>query len=437
MRSRLLVFARRRPARGEFATLHPDHLLVRRAALRMGSIVALAVAVVAAVLTVAVLLVLLRDQRAAASTLLADTVARADDVGDPPSGMWLAIRSGQGTAVTRGMPPGLPDRAALDLVSRTGGVDVRDVRLDGARFRVRTEAVHGVVVQAILDLASDRAQSGSVLRTLLVLGGLGLLLAGLAGIWVGRRAVRPLATALALQRNFVADASHELRTPVTLLHTRAQLIQRRLRTGLTDATLPREIDGLVEDSRRLNAILEDLLLSVDQRSEPPTAVDLVELTAQVAGSAASYAHEQGVDISSAPGSAAQVLGSAVALRRAITALADNAIRHAAGSVSLCASLAGRSAIVDVRDDGPGLEVGVQPLHFRRFASGPATETDGRRHYGLGLALVNDIVSRHHGTVAAVAVDDGTLIRITLPATPSTTLPATPAAAPAQRDGGGE
>jgi signal transduction histidine kinase len=430
VRSRLQVFARHRPARGGFADLHPDLLLVRRAALRMGFTVALAVAIVVAVSSVAVLLVLLHDQRAAASTVLADTVARADDVGDPPSGMWLAIRSGQGTAVTPGEPSGLPLRAALDRVSRTGGVDVRDVSLDGARFRVRTEAVHGVVVQAMLDLASDRAQSGSVMRTLVVFGGVGLLLAGLAGIWVGRRAVGPLATALALQRTFVADASHELRTPVTLLHTRAQLIQRRLRTGLTDATLSREIDGLVEDSRRLNAILEDLLLSVDQRSEPPTAVDLVELTAQVAGSAASYAHEQGVDISTAPGSAVQVLGSAVALRRAITALADNAIRHASSSVSLCARVAGRSAIVDVRDDGPGLEVGGQPLHFRRFAPGPANATDGRRHYGLGLALVNDIVSRHHGNVAAVAVDHGTLIRITLPATPS---PA-PAACPAQRDG---
>jgi signal transduction histidine kinase len=162
-------------------------------------------------------------------------------------------------------------------------------------------------------------------------------------------------------------------------------------------------------------------------------VDLVELTAQVAGSAASYAHEQGVDISSVPGSAVQVLGSAVALRRAITALADNAIRHASSSVSLCASVAGRSAIVDVRDDGPGLDVGGQSLHFRRFASGPANETDGRRHYGLGLALVNDIVSRHHGNVAAVAVDHGTLIRITLPAAPS----AAPAASPVQREGSDE
>jgi len=128
VRSRLQVVARRRPARGGFADLHPDQLLVRRAALRMGFTVALAVAVVAAVLTVAALLVLLRDQRAAASTLLANTVARADDVGDPPSGMWLAIRSGQGTAVTRGMPPGLPDRAALENRSTRLGEKSRQRR---------------------------------------------------------------------------------------------------------------------------------------------------------------------------------------------------------------------------------------------------------------------------------------------------------------------
>jgi two-component system OmpR family sensor kinase len=396
---------------------HPDDVLVRRATVRMGIMAGLGAGVIVAVLTTAALLVLLHNQQAAASTLLADTVQHADDAVDPPSGMWLAFQEGDGVSVSPRLPPGLPVRAAMDEVRRTGAADIREVALDGTRFRIRTESRGTAIVQAGLDLQSARVQSISVLRVLLLLGGVGLALAALAGAWVGRRAVRPLASALALQRRFVADASHELRTPVTLLRTRAQLVRRSMRDSSSTKLLA-EVDGLVGDTTQLSAILDDLLLAADSREDTRTVVDLVELTQEITASCASHASDGKIRISCVPGPPARVLGSPVALRRALTALLDNAVRHAHATVRLSAVHTRNHVVVDVHDDGPGIDPGIEPRLFDRFASMPASGSAGPRRYGLGLALVSDITARHNGTVTAIRSDrHGATIRLTLPAAP--------------------
>lgn len=394
-----------------------DAALVRGAALRTGAMAALGAAVIAAILTTAALLVLVRNQQAAAATLLADTVREADDVVDPPSGMWLAFETNHTVSLSPNIPPGLPDRDALELVRRTGRVDIRDTTVDGTRFRIRTEARPTAIVQAGLDLGSDRVQSISVLRALLLMGGVGLILAAVGGTWVGRRAVRPLSSALQLQRRFVADASHELRTPVTLLSTRAQLIRRRADKTASKAFLD-EVDGLVRDARQLGSVLEDLLVVADQGSQTPTLVDLTEVSHQVVAASTSYARDHGVRIVASSGPAAPVLGSPSALRRALTALIDNAVRHARTTVTLDVTRTRDNVVVEVKDDGPGIPPEIEPRLFERFASAITTDNGNGipPRYGLGLALVADVASHHHGTITSVrATQQGAILRLTLPA----------------------
>jgi signal transduction histidine kinase len=378
---------------------------------------ALGAAVIVAILTAAALLVLVQNQQAAAATLLVDTVREADDVVDPPSGMWLAFETNQTVSTSPNIPAGLPDRDALDLVRRTGRVDVRDLTVDGTRFRIRTEARPIAIVQAGLDLGSDRVQSISVLRALLLMGGVGLVLAAVGGTWVGQRAVRPLSSALQLQRRFVADASHELRTPVTLLSTRAQLIRRGADRTASKAFLD-EVDGLVRDAQQLGSVLEDLLIVADQAPQTPTLVDLAEVSHQVVAASTSYALEHGVRVVASAGSAASVLGSPSALRRALTALIDNAVRHARTTVTLDVTRTHDQVVVEVRDDGPGISPEIEPRLFERFASETTTVNSNGipPRYGLGLALVADVASRHHGTITAVRTTQrGANLRLTLPA----------------------
>jgi signal transduction histidine kinase len=268
-------------------------------------------------------------------------------------------------------------------------------------------------VQAALDLTSDHVQRDVLIQALLITGGVGLLIAAVAGALLGRRAVRPLSAALALQRRFISDASHELRTPLTLLSTRAQLLRRELKSPVDPAALKSDVDGLVGDARNLGAILEDLLLAADPRAEAPNEeVDLVALAGEVTAASAGTQ----VRVRCEPHlPALTVLGSAAGLRRALTALVDNAVRHAGETVTITVDQKGGKAVVEVHDDGDGIDPEMLPRLFERFASA-AEPTGSRRRYGLGLALVSEIADRHGGAVSARNGEaGGATLRLTLPA----------------------
>ena len=115
-------------------------------------------------------------------------------------------------------------------------------------------------------------------------------------------------------------------------------------------------------------------------------------------------------------------GVGPALRRAVTALVDNALDHAAACVEVRVHRHGREAEVLVLDDGPGIPDEVRPRVFERFTSGrPASARPGGRHYGIGLALVADVAAAHDGTVSAHGRDDGrdgAALSLVLPLRPS-------------------
>ncbi|MFD2420603.1 sensor histidine kinase [Amycolatopsis pigmentata] len=393
----------------------PDDRLLRRTALRMGLQSALVVAVAVVLLCGVAVLVVLRDQHAQEANLMVTTIARADDVDDPPDGMWLVLQRGSQRAVSRGVPPGLPESGDLSATAADGLTRDRDVHLDRAEYAVRTQKRGDAVVQAIMDLRAAHAERDRLVEALVATGLVGLVIAGVAGVWLGRRAVTPLAEALAMQRRFVADAGHELRTPLTLLSTRAQLLRRRARS-VDPATLESDVDDLVADTAQLTDILEDLLLAADPRQEVPRQpVDLVALVRQAVTAAEPAAAERGVRlvVDSEP---VTVSGYEAGLRRAVIALLDNGIRHARSTLRIVVEPAGKQARVDFADDGPGIDPAIMPTMFRRFASGAQELSPGqRRRYGLGLSLVSDIATRHGGSVSASNGEDGgAILRLLLP-----------------------
>jgi two-component system OmpR family sensor kinase len=242
-----------------------------------------------------------------------------------------------------------------------------------------------------------------------------VLLAALLAAWLARRTVRPMADTIAMQRRFVADASHELRTPLTLLSTRAQLLSRRLHRDprLDDrlsAQVVADVDGVVADTRTLREILDELLTAADSRGQAAwTTVEVNGLVEEVAAAAAAAAERSGVTLAVDPSpEAAAVEGSVTALRRALTALVDNAVDHARTSVTISVHTHRRRVDVVVGDDGSGIPEEIAPRLFDRFTSlrAETPSPDGHRHYGLGLALVADVAANHHGRVAVANRDDG-------------------------------
>jgi signal transduction histidine kinase len=396
-----------------------DRATLRRVALRLVAQTVLSVTAIAVGLAAVAVLVVFRNQRTAADNLLATSITRADDVSDPPAAVWLVVDTPTGRRSTPGTPPGLPDAEAMESVAAGGPGLTTEYRAAGREYRVRTERRGKIVVQAALDLRDSHAERARLIEAMLLATGLGVVLATGVGAWLGHRAVQPMATALAVQRRFVSDASHELRTPLTLLSTRAQLLRRRLNQGADTGTLRGDADGLVVDASRLATILEDLLIAADPGAVAPTsAVNLVSLAEQAAEAAQATAGDQAVTIGcehNAP--AVWVLGTEGGLRRALTALIDNAVRHANGRVRITVSARAETAVVEVLDDGPGIDPEMLPRLFDRFVS-TARPTRGVRRYGLGLALVSEIATRHRGTVTAEnAPGAGALFRLTLPLAP--------------------
>lgn len=379
--------------------------------------------VIATLITVVGVL-LARDADSNETTQLTTAADRADDVEDPPAGMWIVMRTDHRIAATQGLPSGFPMIAALDRVAAGGAGEDAVLRVGGRDYRVRTQLRTGepaTQVQVVLDEAPAQAQRLAMLVVLAEAGFLGLVLTAVLGVWLGVRAVRPLQAALALQRRFVTDASHELRTPLTLLSTRAQMLRRKLKQpAIDEAAVTREADSVVADAGHLAEILDDLLLVADLRAPTAGSVDMVALVTAVLDAARPGAAEMGVAVELDAPAHATVRGTEAGLRRAVTAVVDNAVRHAAHRVGATVTATPTLVAVEIADDGPGIDAAVLPRVFERFATTGTHRQDRTRRYGIGLALVSEVITRHSGTVTAInPPDGGAVFRIILPSAPTT------------------
>jgi len=394
---------------------------LRRTSLRLGLQAGLLVVGCLFVVGALIFVVYERAADAAADQLLSDTTNNIDAASEAPPGVRVVVVTPRGRSISPGMPRGLPVEDQIAATARDGRTRQVDIERGGDSYTVRTAAVNGRVTQAVLDRHEADEQRGRILTALLTAGVAGVLLAALVAAWLARRTVRPMADTIALQRRFVADASHELRTPLTLLSTRAQLLSRRLHRDprVTDQVVA-DVDGVVADTRTLTEILDELLTAADTPSQTEwTTVDVAALVQEVAGAATAVAEKSGVTLTVGDRAAATVEGSPAALRRALTALVDNAVSHARSAVTIAVRTSGRRVEIEVADDGPGIPQDIAPRLFDRFSSlrSEVPAPDGRRHYGLGLALVADVAANHQGRVSVADRTDGStgaVFTLTLP-----------------------
>ncbi|MFC9508805.1 sensor histidine kinase [Streptomyces sp. NPDC057002] len=195
-----------------------------------------------------------------------------------------------------------------------------------------------------------------------------------------------LETSVERQRRFVADASHELRSPIASLRT--QLEVAAAHPELLD------LDGAVEDTVRLQHLAADLLLlaRLDAGERPNDAgVDLAGLAREEAEG------RTGVTVDAEP---VEVAGSRGQLGRVLANLLDNAQRHARSAVTVSVRREGDRAVVGVADDGDGVPEADRERIFERFVRLDAARSRDDGGAGLGLAIARDVAVRHGGTLTA-------------------------------------
>ena len=400
--------------------LEGDALLVRAASRRIAiqATVVMALTMLLLVATVTVLVV--HSEQVATDRSLRSAITTVDDVADPPPGSWIVIASPSAIKSSPGIPAAVRQTlSALRAKSTTRSSLRTFTTADDNRYRAITRTFGELIVQLVVDLRPQTADREVLFRTMAIAALLAMGAAGGAGFAIGRRAVRPLAQALALQRAFVADASHELRTPLTLLSTRAQVLDRDLRSGTVTKQTLSDSAGVTTDIKRMVELVEDLLAAADPRADGShQGINASQVAEAVVESASAYAATRNVTLSltiEEKAAGLSVAPSQAALRRALLSLVDNAIDHtpAQGSVRVEVSRTRNDVVIAVSDTGPGISPSQVKDLTQRFRSGG--QRAGRAHYGLGLALTHDLANRHAGQLTLAPTEVGTRFELSFPA----------------------
>jgi two-component system OmpR family sensor kinase len=359
--------------------------------------------------------------------------------------VYVQIWGQDGTQIFRSTRSALPPRAVLGF---------SDVEAHGNRYRVYTlqTALQTVQIAQDLDARSARARALAVravlpfllLTPLLMLAVWWVISRSLAPIErarrqvAGRRAddlspladtglpdeVRPLVDELNLlfgrvrgafeaQRHFVADAAHELRSPLTALKLQAQALRRSDEPPAErDAGIARLNQGI---DRAIRLVEQLLVLAREEAKEgpaagPATPVDLRDIVKLAVADVLPHANHKDIDLGVAgdlPAQPVQVSGQDEALRILLRNLLDNAVKYtpAAGRVDVSIELQDGRAVLVVQDSGPGIAPEDRGRVFDRFfrassAIGGAGESVDSAAFGsgLGLAIVNTIAERHGATL---------------------------------------
>lgn len=337
---------------------------------------------------------------------------------------------------------------------------------DDGRYRVfadPTPSGGGLTVAAIPLRETDRSLQRLLITEALVIGGILLLLAGLAWVIVrigllpldrmtatagriaggdlshrvetvdGRTEVGRLGLALNRMldrlerafaereaseerlRRFIADASHELRTPLSSIRGYAEL--HRMGAAADEAAVRRSMQRIEEESARMGVLVEDLLTlaRLDEIADTPhTEIDLASLVRDAGDDARVTAPDRGITVH--VDGPALVRGDPDQLRQVLANLTRNALVHTPPGTPIEISAAGNRLVV--RDHGPGLPTEDAGAIFERFWRAEGGRERGKSGAGLGLAIVAAIIDAHGGRVDARNVEgSGAEFTVELPHAP--------------------
>ena len=233
-----------------------------------------------------------------------------------------------------------------------------------------------------------------------------------------------LQTAVEQHKRFVADAAHELRSPLAVLRTRLEL------TG-PDVAAPLLAGRALTDVQRLQTLTADLLLLARLDAGEPLRDQEVDL-GQVVAEEAAKPRPRPIPVDLDVAADVLVRGSADQLARLVANLVDNAVRHASSAVRVRLTTDGALAVLEVSDDGPGIPPEHRETVFDRFTRLDQARTRDQGGSGLGLAIARDIAVAHGGSLTvAHTPPPGACLRTALPVAEPPGPPTRPAAEPLQ------
>ena len=323
---------------------------------------------------------------------------------------WVSVESdGQLSEVVtlEGVTPssslGLPatelaQRAAYEKARSTATIDGSAGSMRVVSLPVlRSETVVGVIQAG----QSREVVQTTINRLILILVPIGLgalVLAALGGVFMSGRAMRPVKDSFDRQRTFVADASHELKTPLTLIRAGMEVLVRN--PSWLDR--PQLIGKLLAEADRMNTVISDLLLLARLDAGKLTVAskpfDLVPLIAETVERFRERADAKEITLKAQAYDRLEACGDAEHTSKVLAALVDNALRYtpSEGSVSVVGKQDSRYVKVAVSDTGPGIAPDHLPHVFDRFYRAEAARTRAEGGTGLGLSIARGLAEAQGG-----------------------------------------
>ena len=254
---------------------------------------------------------------------------------------------------------------------------------------------NGYVLVVFMDNTVVNESAMTLFRYTLIFGSTALVLFFFLSVFLARKIVAPLEESYQKQRQFISDASHELKTPVSVVSANAELLSRALGDN-------QWLQNIQYENERMGLLVGQLLDLARTENVTPQ-MEYIDFSRLVAGEMLpfeSVAFEKGLVLNSNITNGITVEGNSTQLKQLISVLLDNAIRHSKpdGEVRLTLTKDHGTAEISVINMGDEIPAEHRERIFERFYRVDTARNGEDKHYGLGLAIAKAIVDAHHGHI---------------------------------------
>ena len=281
-------------------------------------------------------------------------------------------------------------------------------RFDNMSYMISVRS--GYTLVAFIDNTIIDASMKMLLRNVLIVGGAAIVVLFFVSIVLSKKIIRPLEENDKQQKQFISDAGHELKTPVAVISTNAELLSRELGENEWLANIQYE-------NERMGDLVKQLLdLSKAENTETP--MEIVDFSRVITGEVLafeSFAFDQGKMIQSDIDEGIHVVGNQIQLTQLISILLDNAVRYGAGSeIELSLKRQGHSAVFNIANDGDEIPPEKLEHLFDRFYRVDEARNSESHHYGLGLSIAKAVVEKHGGSIVVSSRNGRVRFTVSIP-----------------------
>ena len=281
-------------------------------------------------------------------------------------------------------------------------------RMGNLSYRISSKP--GYTLVAFLDDTVTESSMRTLLRNVLIIGGAAIVALFFISLVLSRRIIRPLEENDKQQKKFISDAGHELKTPLAVIGTNAELLSRELGENEWLANIQ------YENERMGDLVMQLLDLSRAENTE--TTMNTVELSRVVTGEVLAFesvAFDQGKTIQSDIDEELHVMGNQAQLTQLTSILLDNAVRHGTGSeIELSLKSHSHSAVLSIANDGDEIPPEKLEHLFDRFYRVNEARNSEAHHYGLGLSIAKAVAEKHGGIISVSCKDGRVRFTVSIP-----------------------